>query len=189
MKNGNDTPIYRWLSVLVILTALSGCASKLPIDQVELMPAPQVYGDGLINPLPEEAPFDRIPYDGILYATDRMPAGEGDKEKYYLNDRGRILRVGAAEVELGDKQFSWALAREISMLSSRTEKYPVRIADAEEWGVISSSVPFWVDLAEETDGNPPPDASGRFAAAIDAQMQQSGRKDVYIFVHGYKVVF
>ena len=177
------------LIVFTCTTGLLGCASAPPVDQVELMPAPEVYGDGLINPLPEQAPFDRIPYDGILFATDRMPAGEQDKEKYYLNDRGRILRVGVARVELGKQNFSWEFAREISMLSSRTEKYPVRIADAEEWGVIESTLPFWMDLAKESGGNPPPDATARFASAIDEQMAQSGRKDVYIFVHGYKVVF
>ncbi len=34
-------------------------------------------------------PFDRIPYDGILYATDRSPATEEDPEPYYRNDRAR----------------------------------------------------------------------------------------------------
>ena len=64
--------LYRWLFSVVVL---SGCASG-PVDQIELMPAPDVYGDGLLNPLPETNPFDRIPYDGILFATDRAPATE-----------------------------------------------------------------------------------------------------------------
>jgi esterase/lipase superfamily enzyme len=168
---------------------LAGCASAPPIDQVELMPAPDVYGDGLINPLPEQDPAERIPYDGILFATDRKPASEADEEKYYLNDRGRILRVGVAQVHLGEKQFTWDKAREISMLTSRTEKYPVKISNVDEWGILSASVPFWLDIDMDTNGNAPPDGSDRFSKAIDAQMAQSGKKDVYIYVHGYKVAY
>jgi esterase/lipase superfamily enzyme len=37
--------------------------------------------------------------------------------------------------------------------------------------------------------NPPTDAGPRFAKAINAQLDQSGRKDVYVYVHGYKVVY
>ena len=169
--------------------ALAACASDPPVDQVELMPAPDVYGDGLFNPLPEYDPLEKIPYDGMLFATDRMPAGAEDEEKYYLNDRGRILRVGVAQVQLGEKQFEWDKVREISMLTSRTEKYPVKISAVDEWGMLSETVPFWIDMDLETDGNPPPDAAGRFAEAINAQMEQSGRKDVFIHVHGYKVVY
>ena len=55
-----------WFALPVV--ALAGCASA-PIDQVELMPAPDVYGDGMLNPLPEYDPFDNIPYDGILYRS------------------------------------------------------------------------------------------------------------------------
>ena len=59
------------------LLFFAGCTSA-PVDQIELMPAPDVYGDGLLNPLPESNPFERIPYDGILFATDRAPAEEDD---------------------------------------------------------------------------------------------------------------
>ena len=32
------------------------------------------------------------PYEGMLYATDREPAVEGDQERYYRNKRGHVLR-------------------------------------------------------------------------------------------------
>jgi len=153
------------------------------------MPAPDVYGDGLLNPLPEYNPMDEIPYDGILYATDRRPAAAEDSEKYYVNDRGQIIRIGVAKVQLGKKTFGWEKAREISMLRSRTEKYPLKISSVDEWGVLGSSVPYWADLELMSNGNPPPDASDRFAGAINAQLSRSKKKDVYIYVHGYKVVY
>lgn len=174
---------------LLGILSLAACTSAPPIDQVELMPAPDVYGDGLINPLPEYNPMDKIPYDGILFATDRKPASAGDEEKYYGNDRGRLLRVGVAQVKFGDMQFEWEKAREFSMLRSRTQKYPIKITDVNEWGILGSSVPFWYDMELDTGGNSPPDATEKFADVINAQMRQSGRKDVYIYVHGYKVVY
>ncbi len=165
-----------------------GCASA-PVDQIDLMPAPDVYGNGMLNPLPEYNPFDDMPYDGILYATDRRPATTDDPEKYYLNDRGHILRLGVASIELGEKQFAWEKARVISMLKSRTEKYPIRVRNADEWGLLGSTVPYWVDVDLLFKSQVPPDATGRYAAAINAQLAHSGSKDVYIYVHGYKVVY
>ena len=84
---------------------ITGCTS-LPVDQIELMPAPDVYGDGMLNPLPEQNPFDKIPFDALLFATDRTPAKPGDREKYYRNDRGQLVRLGLAEIEFGKKEFS-----------------------------------------------------------------------------------
>lgn len=183
----NSSPLRQWI-VAIAASALGACAG-MPIDQVELMPAPDVYGDGMLNPLPEYNPFEEIPYNGILYATDRGPATAEDREKYYLNDRGQFVRFGVANVEVGDKKFTWEMAREFSMLKSRTQKYPVKVRNAVEWGILGSSVPFWADLDLMTDGQPPPDATDGYAKAINAQLARSQRKDVYIYVHGYKVVF
>ena len=54
---------------------------------------------------------------------------------------------------------------------------------------MGSTVPFWIDIEAETNGNPPPDATPRLAEAINAQLARSKQKDVYIYVHGYKVVY
>lgn len=174
---------------ILIGLMVTGCASA-PVDQIDLMPAPDVYGDGMLNPLPEDYnPLERIPYKGILFATDRSPAAEDDPEKYYLNDRGQVLRVGVANIQFGKKNIDWAMAREISMLKTRTDKYPVKISNAVEWGILGETIPYWLDVDIVTNGNPPPDASERFAEAINAQLARSRKKDVYIYIHGYKVVF
>lgn len=178
----------RGLCLLISGILLAACVSP-PVDQIELMPAPDVYGEDLLNPLPEEYPFDRIPYDGILFATDRSPAGESDQQKYYLNNRGQVVRLGYAEVEFGEKDLSWELARHISMLKTRSTSYPVKISAVEEWGIMSSTVPHWIDLELDDDQHKLVDAEQRFAAAINAQLAVSRSKEVYIYVHGYKVPF
>ena len=174
--------------VLTVMVFLSACASA-PVDQIELMPAPDVYGDGLLNPLPETYPFDRIPYDGILFATDRSPATEEDPEQYYRNDRGQVVRLGLAEIQFGKKEFTWEFARRISMLKSRSEEYPVKILNVDEWGIMGSTIPYWFDVNLIGEDARPLDATDRFADAINAQLAVSRKKHVYIYVHGYKVVY
>ena len=170
------------------LLLIVGCASA-PIDQIELMPAPDVYGDGLINPLPENDPIANLPYKGILYATDRRPAGEDDPEHYYVNDRGQLVRLGVARVTLGEKTFNWDFARKVSMLKTRSDKFPIKISSIEEWGLLGSTVPYWADIDLMFPDSPPPDATGRFTDAINAQLALSKKKHVYIYVHGFKVVY
>jgi len=176
------------LARLVLLAILAGCAST-PVDQIELMPAPDVYGDGMLNPLPETNPFDRIPYDGILFATDRTPATADDPEQYYRNDRGQVVRLGLAKIQFGKKEFTWQFARDISMLKSRSEEYPVKISNVEEWGIMGRSIPSWFDVSLINEDELPPDATDRFADAINAQLAVSKKKHVYIYTHGYRVVY
>jgi esterase/lipase superfamily enzyme len=176
--------------LLVALILASSCAST-PVNRVELMPAPEIFDDGKMNPLPEQPPFERLPYGGVLYATDRAPATPEDKQDYYLNDRGEVLRVGLAEIEYGAGKFTWDLAREISLLRNRTESFPVEITNAQEWGYLQSTMPSWVDpttLDAENEGLLT-EATQQLADAIDQQLAQSEKKNVYIYVHGYKVVF
>jgi len=176
------------VSNLVLVLLVAGCAST-PVDQIDLMPAPDVYGDGLINPLPESNPWDKFPYQGVLYATDRAPATPEDREKYYLNDRGQIVRVGVANIKFAEKRLEWEVARKISMLKSRDGKFPVKVNGIDEWGILASTVPNWADINLMSDGNPPPDATNRFAKVINAKLTLSEKKDIYIYVHGFKVVY
>lgn len=183
-----ELPSLRTALCLAMIFIFTGC-SRLPIDQVNLMPAPDVYGDGLINPLPEIDPFKNIPYKGILYATDRTPAKEGGPERYYANERGMFLRLGVAKIALMNHNYNWDIARNLSMLKTRTKKIPLRIDSVEEWGLLGSTVPYWTDIDLMFPAAPPPDATSRFVNAINAQLTWSEKKHVYIYVHGYKVVY
>lgn len=185
----NSISYIRYKIATLVVTALLSACSSAPIDQIDLMPAPEVYGDGLLNPLPDTNPFDRIPYDGILFATDRLPATDEDPEQYYSNDRGRVVRLGLAEIQFGKKDFSWDFARQVSMLKTRSEEYPVKISKVDEWGIMDSSIPYWFDTSLFTEEERPPDATARFTDAINSQLAVSKKKHVYIFVHGYKVVY
>lgn len=180
---------FRFVGTVALgLAMLCGCSSP-PIDQIDLMPAPDVYGDGLLNPLPETALSSAKAHDGILFVTDRRPSGESDKEPYYRSDPGYALRVGLAQIQFGSKDFTWEMARDISLLKSRAGHFPVKIANVEEWGAIESTIPFWLDPALVNEAERPQDATRKFADAVNRQLAGSKKKHVYIYVHGYKVTF
>jgi len=173
---------YLALAVLLI----SGC-STIVWDEVDLMPAPDLYADGLLNPLPDRDPMALIPYGGVLYATDRKPSEVGDSEKYYVNERGNLLRLGVARVSLHGADLNWEEFRRISLLKNRTDKYPLRVLGVQEYGILEDTIPGFA--VREDYGEELLDGDEEFAAAVNAQLERSNRRHAYIYVHGYKVVF
>ena len=152
------------------------------------MPPPDVYGDGMLDPLPEADPITLIPYGGILYATDRMPASPGDEENYYSNDRGGVVRFGVAHVSLHESAIDdWEIFRQLSLSKNRKDKYRLRVSGVEEFGLLEDTLPGF-KVAEDYD-KAALDGEEEFAAAVNAQLARSKRKHIYIYVHGYKTVF
>jgi len=181
----NRQALLPWFLAFILLFNLTACAKKQPSNQLFLMPAPDVYDKGAINPFIDTHPMENIPYEGILYATDRKPAGEDDKEDYYLNERGFLLRLGVGKIQLGAEKMTWEEAREISLLKNRSDKFPLKITAVEETGILAESYSHFI-LPKVTDIEEP---GKKFAAKINAKLAKSKRKDIYIYVHGYKVVF
>lgn len=165
----------------------SGCATNQPApSQIFLMPAPDVYEDGAIDPFIDNDPISRGVHPGILYATDRQPAGADDKKyNYFTHERGHVLHLGIAEIRLGhDESMTWEEARRVSLLKNRTTDYPLEVTGIESFGVLERTVrPF------DDNYMPDPAPGRRFAEEIDKRLAISDRKDVYIYVHGYNVNF
>ncbi len=172
------------LIVLLMMLSLSACTSK-PKGQVMLMPAPDVFDKGDWDPFPDHDPIKDIPYGGILYATDRQPALE--EGGYYLNDRGHVLRLGVAQITMGKENMTWAEARKISLLKDRPVDYPLKVTGIIEDGVLDRSINSLSELTGPEDQRHIP--GSEFAAKINSKLHISQQKDVFIYVHGYKVVF
>jgi len=131
--------------------------------------------------------MELIPYQGLLYATDRKPAGPADSEKYYLNERGHILRLGVSRISLHDAEVEWEEMRKVSLLKNRSDRYPLRVTGVKEYGILKNTIPGFA--VREDYGEELLDGDEEFAAAVNAQLARSNRKHIYIYVHGYKVVF
>lgn len=174
------------LSLLVTALFVTGCATGGGPYELSLMPAPDVYDDGNIDPFIDNDLISEEEQPRILYATDRAPAGPDDKRySHYTNQRGFVVRLGVASIEFGyDESITWDEARRISLLKNRTMDYPLQVAEVEEFGTLAKTIrPF-------DEGIEPNEEPGRrFVAEIDRRLERSRSKDVYIYVHGYKVDF
>jgi pimeloyl-ACP methyl ester carboxylesterase len=176
----------RLLSVMSLFFLVGACASSGP-HTINMMPAPSVFAGGEINPLPAGTPpvsYDDFP---MFYATDRKPAESPYEYPFYLNEQGFVLRLGTARIKAGPEGMDWEEVRRITLDENRTTDYPLQVLSVDETGVLASTV----TVLNEPDPPPTtPDQAGRdFAELIDKRLADSGVKDVYIYVHGYRVVF
>jgi esterase/lipase superfamily enzyme len=86
-----------------------------------------------------------------------------------------------------DGKIDWEEARRISLLKNRNEKYPLKVTNVSELGVLKESISAFTDptLVPENLNKPGPE----FAKLINDKLAISEKKDVFIYVHGYKVIF
>jgi esterase/lipase superfamily enzyme len=54
---------------------------------------------------------------------------------------------------------------------------------------LHDTIPFWINLDLVPEGINTDDATDEFAEAINAQLARSNNKHVYIYTHGYRVIF
>jgi len=166
----------------LLLALVTGCAG--PALSIDLMPAPGVYADGAVDPFADHAPIESLPDFSLMYATLRQPSGEDDRERFYTNERGRALRGGVARVEVGKADFTWEEARRVSLAKNRPDSYPLEVTGVRDLGIIASSM-FTPRAQLEAEA----DAANAFAQLVNERLSRSRVKDVYVYVHGYKVVF
>lgn len=174
------------LIAMSLLVLLGACASTGP-HTIDMMPAPAVFAGGEINPLPVGTPpvsYDDFP---MFYATDRKPAESHYEYPFYLNEQGFVLRLGTARIKAGPEGMDWEEVRRMTLAEERTVEYPLQVLSVDETGVLASTV----TVLNEPDPPPvTPDRAGRkFAEMVDERLADSGVNDIYIYVHGYRVVF
>jgi esterase/lipase superfamily enzyme len=176
----------RLLIPIVLTASLVGCGStKPPSDQIFLMPAPDIYTEGNLDPFADNTIITRRYQPRILFATDRLPSKNKEQFAFYGDDRDDVLHLGEARIQLGaDTPITWQEARRIALLKSRTDKYPLKISSIDEYGVLERTIP-----PTRADAERSATPGDRFADAINRRLRDSGNKDVYIYVHGYKVEF
>ena len=184
MKQIRRQLVLMFLAVALLLGS-TACTTK-NAHTINLMPSPDIYLDEDIDPFSGIDMDMEAPYFGMLYASDREPVSEPG-EPYYLDSRGFVLRLGKASVKMGEGHYTWEEARQISLLKNRGGNYPLKVTAVDEIGILDSSFSYFTPPEKKL---PDPKAPGRqFAQLINAKLAISKKKDVYIYVHGYKVVF
>lgn len=152
------------------------------------MPAPDIFDDEIINSLNYPQYLETSPYNGMLYMTDRQPADENDDKNFYQNVRSGRIRVGVGEITYSGKKIRSSELRKISLAKTGTDKYPLKVTSVEEYGVLANVQPYGsFHDPSELDGVSIADQT--FADLINQKLSASKQKDIFIYVHGYKVVF
>lgn len=177
------------VKIFVVVTALLVAACSNNPYEIELMSVPGILGVGELdaNAIYRDAPMTEGHDLAVFYATDRLPSDDLDESPFYENERGHRLRLGVASVAMAREGTSWEQVREASLLKSNTERFPLKVSAVKEFGPLLSAVESIQPLEESDDEL---QRNGRaFAEAINTQLARSPVKDIYIYVHGYKVVF
>jgi esterase/lipase superfamily enzyme len=174
------------LGLLLLSLAISACAGGSRY-KINLMPAPAVFEDGDINPLPKGPPpvsYDDFP---MLYATDRKPSADPENRPFYLNQTGFIVRLGQARVKAAPAGTDWETIRRFSLAKNRSGDYPLEILSVNETDTLPSTYSF---MTRSVPDIATPDAQGKkFAELVNQRMAVSNHKEVYIYLHGFRVKF
>ena len=183
LQNNSWYKLLCFLLPTFLITACSGGGQNV----IDLMPAPAVFADGDVNPLPKGTP--PVSYDDfrIFFATDRKPSDNPDGSPFYLNEPGHVVRLGQARVKAGPPGTDWESARRVSLAQNRSGKYPLKVISVQEIGFLPSTYSFLTRSVPELatyDGQ-----NQNFADRVNQYLSTSGVKDVYIYVHGFRVVF
>ena len=175
---------FRLLPLAATL-ALGACVQTYTY-QIPLMPAPEYLDDQTFNPFENSAV---LPPDGrpeLLYATLRLPAGPTDNDRYYSSRRAQLVRLGSGHVEASENA-SWKQLQDIAFLRSKGGKFTLRLGEVTEFGALAST-----RLGSDSDPAAraaDAAASARFATAVNEQLARRQVKDIFIYVHGYRVNF
>lgn len=176
----------RALAALALGLVLQACAGKAP-PTLALMPAPEAFDSGAFDQAADDRPVGDIPDGGILYATGRQKSPGNAPGDFYTTERSLVVHLGEARIKVSNPDVTWRQAREMALLKSRSKAYPIEVSAVTEYGILNRSVTPYLDPGQQA--VPPAQATARFAAEVNRRLERTRQKDVYIYVHGYKVTF
>ena len=110
--------------LLLIVAAMAGCESKF-----WLMPTPNLYTRGDVDPFPNVPPELQNNHVEVLYLTDRKPEPSkdpNDTSPHYGYKRSRSVAFGVANVDIGEN-LSWDKLEAVSRTKEREERIPLRV--------------------------------------------------------------
>lgn len=162
---------------LLLLIFVTSACSSTP-HKINLMPAPAVFADGAINPLPVGQP--PVSYDNftMLYATDRKQSENPEERPFYYNKAGFVVRLGRARVSAGNPGIQWEEARRITLASKRKRDFPLQVLSVQETDTLAHTDTFLTQLPEEA--SLPPGNGREFSRLVNQRLATSGVREIYI---------
>jgi len=148
------------LLAAVVATTLAGCAGVEPF----MIPTPAVFTRPELDIAPQLPPALRSTRVPVFYATTRARAA-AHEPGHYRDAEGDGVRLGVAQVRLGEPGWSWE-----------------QLLASDNGDTLTKPRPGAVESVQELDEK-------NFVARIDAQLAQANNREVVLYVHGYRVYF
>lgn len=126
----------------------------------------------------------------VFYACDDVPSNDPSQPRYDQGRHSQILRVGEATVQLGKTGETWQELCEQAQMPQRSKQLKRSLIELDEYGALATTVPppgLRGDLVIKSDAAK--EATERFASAINEQLANSDRKNIYVYVHGFNSSF
>lgn len=168
MTNPPPRSLLRSVALLFATVTIAACQST-----VYLMPTPKALTSGQHDPFAVNPDLERSSRVTVAYATNRLPFGTRNSRTYMtLFDQG--LRLGAAEITIGDGEMSWEQLHQLSTTAEREEKIPLKMRNTVEMASVDSTTAD-VALTAEAES---------FFEELNLAIDKATDKDLTIYVHG-----
>lgn len=174
----------RFTLAILAVVILGGCGKQT------LMKTPAIVADGGLDPF-AAVPANLQGSDAYVFvASARTVSGSDDPARFYTDDRSREVRLGLATVEIGE-DLTWDELVDVSLAAKRQTKPVIELVAYEEFG------PLWTTAwppdmrfsrdwtANDVDRQP----TERFLADVEAMLDQTKRRQITVYVHGFNTKF
>lgn len=176
----------RWRASALAAVALTACAGSDPY-QIPFMTPPAFLERAEVPPFTDPEAVETPTDPRILYATLREPAAVEGEDRFYTSERAAEVRLGSGRIVLGTHDVTWDETRRLSILKDDKDRYPLQVAEIAEFGVLDRTLhPV---LHQRGSLTPDPEPRQAFTAAVNARLARSDDKDIFLYVHGYRVNF
>ncbi len=161
-------------SLVTLLLAWLGIASLSACQPtVYLMPTPEAFRSGQIDPFAGNPDPKGSPEVRVEYATTRLPIGPRT-HRWYGTAHDDTLRLGEAIVEIGENPIPWAQLHRESTTGERRKAHVLRLKQAVEEAEIPDDVPL---------DRLPPEARAYFRR-LNKRIDRSPHRELTLYVHG-----
>jgi esterase/lipase superfamily enzyme len=159
------------LGLSALLVYLGGCATPQP----HLMTTPTIYKDERLDFITRLPPHLRATELPVFYATTRAPVKPGDSG-HYSDNPGDQLRLGIAEVRLGEAGWTFDQLAASDWTSGGAEPRPGTVERIDELGPVPREQAM-------------SDVERQMVERIDAYLAGLSNPVVVLYVPGYRVTF
>ena len=161
------------IGFVILLLAAAGILAIGYQPTLYLMPTPAVISTGDLNPFDINPKQEKSNEIQILFATNRIPAGETENRMYTIFP-GNTLRMGIAHMRIGKVETPWETLFNLSTTAEKGRRPALILDNLEEL----AQYPLKGGKAAQ------PANTRAMAEMVNSALERSIDKDITIYVHG-----